>query len=257
MSVDTVQKELEEETEPVMEEIYRLLLLFAFATAMQRIAILVDLNRKIEELKTVFSSWRQSVVDGEVGRDNARLVKSIQRAGGEVPAAAPSLQAITRSERYLNNVVTGVQNHVTMMSLSPDLTAAFPDLKLVDLTETDLKKRLEKFFKEKTVRVVGKGGKVRHFKTDYYISLVANSTIARAKRQLAIEKVRQSDGDLIQVVGPPSKHQECQIEIGKIYSVSGSSIRYPPIWEINSAFGHPFCRHTFAPYYELVTNDKS
>lgn len=96
------------------------------------------------------------------------------------------------------------------------------------------------------VVVVGKTGKVRHYKPETYAKMVARTKAAEAQSLSVIDTVQEFGGDLVKFSSHNTKTPICKLYEGKIFSISGSSKKYPKLDRISPL--HPFCQHRLLPY---------
>ena len=104
----------------------------------------------------------------------------------------------------------------------------------------------------------------RTMKLNQYCRLVASYQL----REAAVESTKQrlsSAGkqlgdenlfDLVEVVGPYSG-DFCDFYVGKVFSISGNSDKYPPTADMPNGGPpfHPNCRHTLAPFVEKLASE--
>lgn len=100
------------------------------------------------------------------------------------------------------------------------------------------------------VTILGKSAKPITFSLPYYVALSAQ--VAMVSSQTAAAKARaQSDGmDLVRVTDNPSLIGDyCDAYRGRVFSVSGTHPKYPPLASTPSGGPpfHPWCTHTLTP----------
>lgn len=94
---------------------------------------------------------------------------------------------------------------------------------------------------------------------DAYAKLVANTTTREAQNLGRINTAREYRQDLVRMSSHASPCPICAQYEGRVYSISGSDPRYPPLY--GTAFGngfntiHPFCGHSAHPYVERLADD--
>lgn len=118
----------------------------------------------------------------------------------------------------------------------------------------DVKKRVSKAFADAFgdfdfIQVPLKSGGYRNYNPTKYFNMVARTELRNIQTVALLDRSRQYENDLIQI----STHQNpCRICVpfeGQIYSISGKSKTYPPLFD--SPPFHPHCEHSAFPQNEL------
>jgi len=93
----------------------------------------------------------------------------------------------------------------------------------------------------------------RLIRLDAYAELVARSTTREATNKATLDQLQAHGYDLVQMSSHASPCPICAPLEGRVYSISGSDNRYPPLERAYSgshANIHPNCLHVLTPYIE-------
>lgn len=91
----------------------------------------------------------------------------------------------------------------------------------------------------------------RTFSAEQYATLVARTKGAEAHSMGTMTRLAESGQDLV-VVDAHGAEDACGIYEGKVYSISGTSDKYPPVRDLPNGGPpfHPNCTHVLLPYIE-------
>ncbi|MEI8194998.1 MAG: phage minor capsid protein, partial [Phycisphaerae bacterium] len=167
---------------------------------------------------------------------------------GDLVKAAESL-ARTAATALRHMAATGVtKQEVNQILAGRAIIEGKPDLAI-----KELKALLEKVHGE-TVTIIDKNGDPIEFDTGTYARMVANTKTREAVCQARHERLSEKGIDLVQIVGRVSKNF-CTAYLGKVYSLSGTDPKYPPLSSLPGGRGpfppppfHPNCSKSTAPF---------
>jgi hypothetical protein len=105
------------------------------------------------------------------------------------------------------------------------------------------------------VEITDKNGDPLHFSVGYYASVVARTKTRQASVAARHERLSGLGLDLVSIVGRISKNF-CTAYLGKVFSISGKSDKYPALDELPSDGPpfHPNCSKSTAPFIESLAS---
>ena len=108
-----------------------------------------------------------------------------------------------------------------------------------------------------TVTIKDKNGDDITFKAGYYAQMVAQTKTRQAVCQARHNRLAQRGIDLVIVVGRVSKNF-CTAYLGKAFSISGESKKYPPLDRLPSGGPpfHPNCSKSTAPFIDQLAGEE-
>jgi len=114
----------------------------------------------------------------------------------------------------------------------------------------DIARRLIDEYGDKPIRVGA-----RNYAADTYAELVARTKTREASTAGTINRVIESGQDLVMVTSHGAK-DACGFYEGKVFSVSGTSEKYPGLNELPNGGPpfHPNCIHVLAPFVESLSS---
>lgn len=90
-----------------------------------------------------------------------------------------------------------------------------------------------------------------------YNSMIYNVNLSSTAWNSTFEACKELGEDIVYVEPHPFSCPECMYYQGKFYSVTGKSLKYPPLDEaINGGLKHPNCKHIITTYYGQETTEK-
>ena len=109
---------------------------------------------------------------------------------------------------------------------------------------------------QQTIPYFNKNGTIHSFHTiDSYCSMLFNTNLTRSAWNRTIYDAEVLEKDLVYLPAHTFACQKCMKYQGKIYSISGTSKKYPSQQvAINGGVGHPNCKHSFVIYWEGITD---
>jgi hypothetical protein len=112
--------------------------------------------------------------------------------------------------------------------------------------QRDIKKLFQKVFGEfDFISITMKNGKVRNYKPNVYMKMLARTEMRTIQTQAVKDRCREYQNDLVQVSTHDDPCPICEAFEGQIYSLSGNHPIYPK-FEINFPI-HPNCEHNINP----------
>lgn len=90
----------------------------------------------------------------------------------------------------------------------------------------------------------------REWNLTHYAKMAANSTAAEAHTVATLNRLAENGFDLVKVSKHPHKNDICSKYEGRVFSISGTSDKYPPLKEAPPY--HPFCKHVLTAYVEAL-----
>jgi hypothetical protein len=114
----------------------------------------------------------------------------------------------------------------------------------------ELKQRLLTEYADKPIRIGG-----RNYQVDAYAKMVARTKTAEAQVAGTINRVAEAGEDLV-MVSAHGATDGCGFYEGKVFSISGTSEKYPPVSHLPNGGPpfHPNCRHGLAPFVERLAS---
>lgn len=110
---------------------------------------------------------------------------------------------------------------------------------------------LNKALRGGTVELLCRDGRLRRYAIDYYVGLQGFMARQILLREVSIARTQQAGLDLVQVSSNPSTIGDfCDDYAGKVYSISGTDLYYPPLVDTPNGGPpfHPWCKHVLWPY---------
>lgn len=91
----------------------------------------------------------------------------------------------------------------------------------------------------------------RKYNYKKYIRLVHNVQNQALNNEIQLQRVLETGADLVQI-SVTGTGDFCAFYEGRVFSLSGNSKKYPSVSELPNfpPPWHPYCLHTFAPYFE-------
>jgi hypothetical protein len=112
--------------------------------------------------------------------------------------------------------------------------------------QRDIKKLFQKVFGEfDFISITMKNGKVRNYKPNVYMKMLARTEMRTIQTQAVKDRCREYQNDLVQVSTHDDPCPVCKAFEGQVYSLSGNHPTYPK-FEINFPI-HPNCEHNINP----------
>jgi hypothetical protein len=107
------------------------------------------------------------------------------------------------------------------------------------------------------VKVIDKNGNPINFEVGYYASMVARTKTRQATVVSRHERLGKLGLDLVAIIGRPSKNF-CTAYLGQVYSLSGTSSKYPAYSSLPSGGPpfHPNCTKSTRPFVEDLASEK-
>lgn len=109
-----------------------------------------------------------------------------------------------------------------------------------------------------TVTVIDKNGTPIHFDAGYYAKLVATTKTREATVVARHERLREKGLDLVTVVGRVSRNF-CTAYLGRVFSLSGKSDKYPALSSLPGGHGppfHPQCSKSTTPFVASLSSEE-
>ena len=165
------------------------------------------------------------------------------------PNLAPHLQAVNTllSEAYLNfgNTMTGYvkgAENILNDTLKRQIRANIAEGRLEGASIKEIKATVKDAFVDRGFTVlVDRGG--RSWTLDRYAENLAKTQIIDANNEGVVNRASDFGVDIVEISDHNAKDEACSSQEGKIYSISGSSDKYPPLAGNEPPF-HPNCGHT-------------
>jgi len=225
-----------------------------------------------QQMNEVYASWSKSQIKGRYGRSlqkmNARIqvMKSVsnsaQRGILDILNSRASTQIVSTLygsavDSFLNATALGQRNlfRLTRMTQQTLIQESLIDVTIAagfDLG--DLRKAADALSGQLWSKLweSAEGGNfvqagARKFTPQYYAELVARTKFHDAQSQAALMTAANYDTDLIQVSTHNTTTRICIPFEGKIYSISGTSKLFPPLFD-TSPF-HVNCLHLMFPAF--------
>jgi len=201
-----------------------------------------------EQLAQIPDSFLQVKRSNFAGLDRRAVEVLAKDTVGDLIKAADSMgnQAKTSLKHM---AATGVTNAEVNQILTRGVISGNPDAAI-----RELKDALKKVH-GKTVMITDKNGDPMNFDVGTYAKLVANTKTREAVCQARHDRLQERGIDLVRVVGRVSK-TFCTFYLGKVFSISGTSTKYPPLSGLPSGGPpfHPNCSKSTAPFIEKLAS---
>lgn len=150
---------------------------------------------------------------------------------------------------YFNRSITSIQSLAS--SLQTD-RGAMALRRLVGNTQSpsDIRRKL----REKLVSVLAQNGRYFSYEPGYYAGMVSQAAEAKISESILDHQAQKIGSDLVQVMGPPSKHALCEKMRGRVFSLSGAHEFAEPASMVPGTAGraHMNCKH----YFRVVGPDE-
>ena len=201
------------------------------------------LQSRIENSKAILNIAKRGIVDLLNSRISTQIMHSLYTSAIESFANASLL-----GRRNLYNLIRLTQQNLIKESLINLTVGTGFDLgdlrKAAKTIESQLWSRLMTQVENKQFVQAGR----YHYTPRYYSELVARTKFHEAHSNAARTQCANYNTDLIQVSTHNTKTEVCQDFEGKIFSISGKDLRFPPLtW---SPPYHPNCLHLEFPTFE-------
>lgn len=119
--------------------------------------------------------------------------------------------------------------------------------------QKDINKLFEKVFGDfDFISITMKNGKIRNYKPDVYMKMLARTEMRLIQTQAVKDRCREYQNDLVQISTHDSPCRVCLPFEGQIYSLSGKHPIYPPVQD-EPPF-HPNCEHNLNPTTDEAIN---
>lgn len=135
--------------------------------------------------------------------------------------------------------------------ISRDLALGIIEGKARREVSNEIAERLVQEFGDGPIRIGG-----RRFSADSYAELVARTKTREAASAGTIRRMVEVGNDLV-VVSAHGATDACGFYEGKVFSISGTSEKYPSVREMPSGGPpfHPNCRHVLLPFVEEAASE--
>ena len=233
-------------------------------------ALVAETRRELDLLVARTEEWARDAVRSQVDAGSAAAIASAQEQGLAVTVAG-TLGAVNRQaiDVLIADIMVDVdfaasstlrtmqrfirrtqQSALDEAAINQSLITSEARLESLDRRA----RRLEREFRA----TVGAGDFIevagRRFNLSKYARLVARTRLAEAASQGSLDAITAMGIDLVRVSDHGKTDPICDQYAGKVYSISGSSTRFPRL-EARTPF-HPNCRHAVLPFVVELKSDR-
>lgn len=235
------------------------------AEARRARALLVEVEGILQELDRFSATWiaksipqayRQGIRDvdaglAEIGAPIAtRLDTQIHQEAVQVlvnDLQDTLLDATARAEKGYRAVVRRTQlQAVVDKKITTEIAKGVAAGKARREVSSALRERLIKELGDRPLRIGG-----RNYQIDKYAEMVARTKTAEAQTAGTVNRMIEAGEDLVMITSHGAK-DGCGFYEGKIFSISGTHEKYPPLDSTPNGGPpfHPNCRHALVPFIE-------
>ncbi len=204
---------------------------------------LTILQSRIENSKAILNTAKRGIIKLLNTNASSQIVSSLYISAIESFANASLL-----GKRNMYNLLRLTQQNLideSLINLTVGTGFDLGDLrKAAKSIESQLWSKLMNQVENKQFVQAGR----YHYTPRYYSELVARTKFHQAHSQATLVQAANYGTDLIQVSTHNTKTEICQDFEGKIFSISGKDLRFPPLTE-NAPY-HPNCLHLEYPTFE-------
>lgn len=222
-----------------------------------REAIMKSVKQELAVLDKFAYEWTNENIPQYYGRSAEKVFTTFRKANIVVGDVAASTQAariiaanatgqLVEANRFVGRVINDEIRQAGIDAVAEKLTAG----DTVKQTKANLIKKMT----DRGVVAI-RDAKGREISMDAYADLVARSTTREATNRGTMDSVQSLNQDLVQMSQHSSACPVCAAYEGRVYSISGTSTKYPPL---SAAFSgpyaniHPNCGHVLTPYLEKL-----
>lgn len=231
-----------------------------------------EILRLLRQLQLTVRGWaKTNIAEFFVEQDALAIASldadSVGRTGRTFsPLTKESIEASTKSiviqtDKAIDSIKSLAQKVLQKKTgldsaLSPEVLRAVEKSLAAGERKLPLKiqKILSNRFRDGVVSILGRDGRRYHYSLNYYVSLVAHQIMRQTASAAVIQRAEEQEQDLVMVSPNPSTlpYCYCNIYAGKVFSISGTSDRYPPLGLTPNSGPpfHPWCRHTISIFIE-------
>ncbi len=249
------------------------------AQATARLRILKDIKLRLVQLDAQKKRWIEDFITGFYKIGKVSVLEDL-KSKNVIPKIYDSLIAMDRqaieymileTNGYFNKVSDQWLNKINRLyrstSLEETLNKEIQDNIISGMIQTQapgkvrkiIKDRLLQTFKDGTVSLIDKNGDERSFTAQNYSKIVAHSSIMQALNTGQLLNAANHGVDLMKISENPSTIGDfCDLYIGKVFSISGTSKTYHPLSSLPNG-GPPFhvlCKHSMHPFIETFHSEE-
>lgn len=190
------------------------------------------MNRSIEDLKKMVSQLNRN----DLTIENIELSNLNQLVDENVFK--------TLVDKFMQDLISEYEYKIETLSMGLDKEAYLSNY----MTSYDKA--------QQTIPYFNKNGTIHSFHTiEGYCSMLFNVNLTRSAWNRTIYDAEVLGKDLVYLPAHTFACTKCMQYQGKIYSISGTSEKYPSQQTaINGGVGHPNCKHSFVIYWEGITD---
>lgn len=238
VSIRAIWQEFYDEVEPLLDE--------ATATAYRR-----GIEKATKgEVVTGFAGAAlfASALPSQISPVSARILKDYPTH--HTMYSVYQSEARSAFRRTQLPVVRDVQGKVRELTI---LASDSAYLQAEPLTRRQLAQGImNRFADEGVTGIIYENG--RRMPIDSYSDMVARTQTGNAARQASLNRIQEEGRDLVQISVHFPCSDICEPLQGKVYSISGTSSRYPSLQgAIGEGLYHPNCKHFQSEYIEGVS----
>lgn len=199
-------------------------------------------------IRTAYDEGSESALAGV--RRAGKTPVSTRLEGIHVRAVQTLLDALTDAlddaVAYVGRRSKDVFRKATLNQLVVEQITGHDRSQTAKAIEDDLRGRGIKGFKDKAGR---------EWKLSTYAKMAARSSAVEAHTVSTLNRLAENGIDLVKVSEHPHPHDVCSRYEGRIFSISGTSAKYPALKEAPPF--HPNCKHLLLPYIERLQVSRS
>lgn len=176
-----------------------------------------------------------------------RIMDHLFQANGSIRQSLEQYMALARRASY----GLGQMQH---FSFKPHFFSFIDDIIQKALLVGESMQKTARIIRDRLVGEIQRGQIIRvgnrNYRARYYAEMVARTEMRDAQSDAVKDKCEEYDNDLVEVSDHGTVCPICESYEGKVYSLSGKSLRYPklpdqPPW-------HPNCEHHISPTSEIA-----
>jgi hypothetical protein len=176
-----------------------------------------------------------------------QITETLFRANGSIRQSLESYMGLMRRAAY------GL-NHMQHFSAKPRLFDFIDDIIRQALLIGESMQKTARIIRDRLIGEIQRGQIIRvgnrNYRARYYAEMVARTEMRDAQSDAVRDKCAEYDNDLVEVSDHGTVCPICKPYEGRVYSLSGKSLRYPklpsqPPW-------HPNCEHHISPTSEIA-----
>ncbi|MCK9596435.1 phage minor capsid protein [Candidatus Pacearchaeota archaeon] len=249
------------------------------AQAVARLRIIKDIKLRLVQLDATKKKWIEDFITGFYKIGKVSVLEDLKSKNilheFEASLIAMDKQAIEylilETNGYFNKISDQWLNNINRLyrqtSLDEMLNKELQDKVISGMIQTQapgavrkaIRDRLLQTFKDGIVSLVDKNGVNRNFAISNYAKIVAHSSIMQALNTGQLMTAANHGVDLVKISENPSTIGDfCDLYIGRVFSISGTSTKYPPLARIPNGGPqfHVNCKHSMHPFVEAFETAK-